>query len=79
MPRPPPQEGEVTACPECDSTGIHRKNTRLSAPRSSPEDWYCRACGTHFDHPDIRERHSHTTVSGLAKVLHDTDPEEVFE
>lgn len=73
-------DDEVLACPECDSTAVRgRLNPEGRGAAGQPEDWGCERCEAFFDAPTIREwaGFAESGLSGMAKVLDETDPEEV--
>jgi ribosomal protein L37AE/L43A len=66
-------DDRVPICPACESADIRH---RVRGDRT----WYCSQCGHDFAIPDDRERVERDEkygVSGLARVLLDTDPDDV--
>jgi len=71
-------DGEVAACPGCDSASIEVRTP--SNMRTNGDDtyrYYCPDCGTGYDEYVTRERRRGSYVSGMAKRLSDADPDEV--
>jgi hypothetical protein len=71
----------VKACPECDSTkfkarvsSVH-KNLRTG---DLDAKYKCGGCGATFDDPVVREAHRGHGLRGTARLLEDTDPEDIL-
>jgi len=68
----------VTACPECGSARIRRRNPEHpSSPETQTNDWACLDCPAHFDEPDERPMQTPGGRHGLAKRLVEADPDAV--
>jgi hypothetical protein len=59
----------IECCPECDSSRLNYRTT--------DDEFLCRDCRRVFDEPD--ERHSIQGLSGIARRVAYTDPDDVLE
>lgn len=78
----------VTACPDCDSSGIYSRRWRADGKRARDDErWRCPACGGVFREPierPYRRRWRHRADSepsaaatrGIARRLEQMDPDD---
>ena len=71
-------EGEVAACPECDSSQVRCYTPGGYRGYGERPRYCCRECGGRFDEFVARERYQHSGgPSGLASRLLKADPDEI--
>lgn len=63
----------VAACPDCDSTGVHRRG-RNATPGAT---YRCDKCGSRFDEYTERERDHGVRGDTLAGKLANASPEDL--
>ena len=69
----------VPTCPECESYKVVKRHQDTQGRTKMGEvHWYCNACSNHHDEPLWRPKTNRgQSLHGLAKTLHEMDPDEV--
>lgn len=68
--------GTITVCPYCDSASVKPRNGRGLAA-DSDADYYCEGCQTALNEPIEREPRADPGLYGTARVLAETDPDDL--